>query len=137
MELGKLVTKAMVLAYFLFMSAWLVSDFKYWENELLFLYSQFVIGIHKGIGYRFPITGKTIAIRSHMILQAAGTLGALAVFFIIYGSKKAAKALFLVCIIITILHSIPVDDIKHKDINGEIINVFKFIAVNAGLLSFC
>lgn len=131
------ISKIMILGYFLLVSIWMVSDSLHWENDLLRFYNQIAIGVHTGTGHSISLTGKILTMYSKVILQTIGTLGVLTVFFVMYGSQKAARLLFAVSSFISLIYFLSIESMSFNAPSCELGNFMKFVAVNAGLLSFC
>jgi hypothetical protein len=130
----KSIGKCFIFAYHLVYLAWILSDFNYWEKELLYLFGQFSIGLFKLTGFVMPISGKYIAIHSAVILQAFSTVGIILLFSGWFGSKKSLQLLSVIFVIVALLHDIPITNVKIRDPNTYALRFLIRISASAGLL---
>ena len=126
--------RILITMYFLVTFTWMLCDYRYWENELLYLFGQLSIGIFNLSGFIIPMTGKYVAIHSAQVIQTVASLAILLLFSGLYGCKKSLLCLAFSLYFITILHEIPITKTKIRDPNAYVLNFIKQIATNSSLL---
>jgi hypothetical protein len=129
------IIRLLTLSYFLFVFTLMVSDYKYWEYYLVFLYSQGSIAIHKLTGYLIPISGKSVLAQSKLIIQTIGSLGLLLCMGGIYKIKLAIRILFISGVFQVFIQSLPITTTYSKDPNTKILELLESIAILSSLLA--
>ena len=129
MEISRNLGKYILLSYFLVISASMLCDSKQWESST----GTVIQSLNSKIPiYQIPFKGHT-----KCVIQTIGTLGLLLTFFAGYGCKCSLQLLTASVFLVVSLVNISSILSGPKDLNIELISLFKMLAIAGGLLQEC